>query len=129
MESNLASSQSSEGSAKATFADMKASKSKEISSGQELIDSKKSELAETDEKNAGAKEDLEDTSATLAADTNFLANLKDKCDSATADYVARSKVRNEEIEAVAEAMEILTSDDAKDLLLKFVQKSSTRTSE
>merc|ERR1719440_152519 len=52
METNLASSQSEEANAKATFADMKASKSKEISSAEELIDSKKAELAETDTKNA-----------------------------------------------------------------------------
>jgi hypothetical protein len=125
-ETNLASSQKDETNAKATFDEMKASKNKEISSAQELIDSKKAELAETDEKNAQSKEDLEDTSATIAADTEFLANLKDKCDSATADYVARSKVRNEEIKAVAEAMDILNGDEARDLLLKFVQVSSLK---
>jgi len=125
-ETNLASSQKEEENAKATFADMKASKTQEINSAQELIDSKKAELAETDEKNAQSKESLEDTTETIAADTKFLANLKDKCDTALADYMARSKVRNEEITAVAEAMEILTGDEAKDLLLKFVQVSSLR---
>jgi len=123
-ETNLANSQTEEGEAKDTFASMKASKEEEIRSGNELIDSKKAELASTDEKNAAAKEDLEDTTATVAADTKFLANLKDKCDSATADYQARSKVRNEEILAVGEALEIVTGDEAKDLLLKFVQRSS-----
>merc|ERR1719335_1199114 len=130
METNLKSSTDDETTAKETFASMKASKEEEISAAEELIASKKTELASTDEKNAAAKEDLEDTTATVAADTKFLANLKDKCDSATADYQARSKVRNEEILAVGEAMEILTGDDAKDLLLKFVQKSSvTRVSQ
>merc|ERR550514_2211646 len=123
-ETNLASATSEESQAKDTFASMKSSKTEEINAAEELIESKKADLASTDEKNAAAKDDLEDTSATVAADTTFLANLKDKCDSATADYQARTKVRNEEIEAVAEAMEILTGDDAKDLLLKFVQKSS-----
>merc|ERR1719247_802376 len=78
-ETNLASSQKDEANAKATFEDMKASKNKEISSAQELIDSKKAEHAETNQKNAQAKEELEDTSATIASDTQFLANLKDKC--------------------------------------------------
>jgi len=127
-ETNLATSTSEEGQAKETFASMKASKTEEITAASELIDSKTAELASTDQKNAQSKEDLEDTTATIAADTKFLANLKDKCDSATADYVARSKIRNEEILAVAEAMEILTGDDAKDLLLKFTQVSSTRVS-
>jgi hypothetical protein len=127
-ETNLKTSQDEEATAKDTFASMKDSKTKEITAASELIDSKKEELATTDEKNAAAKEDLEDTNAAVAADTTFLANLKDKCDSATADYVARSKVRNEEIKAVAEAMDILTGDDAKDLLLKFVQVSSKASS-
>jgi hypothetical protein len=126
METNLKSSTDEEAQAKDTFASMKASKTEEINAASELIASKTTELAATDEKNAASKEDLEDTSATVAADTVFLAELKDKCDTATADYQARSKVRNEEIEAVAEAMEILQGDDAKDLLLKFTQVSSMR---
>jgi len=126
METNLKSSTDDETTAKETFASMKASKTEEINAATELIESKKAELAETDSKNAAAKEDLEDTTATVAADTKFLAELKDKCDTATADYTARSKVRNEEILAVAEAMEILQGDDAKDLLLKFTQISSSR---
>merc|ERR1719160_610347 len=125
-ETNLVSAQKEEGQAKDTYSDMKASKTQEITSAEELIDSKTAELAATDEKNAASKEDLEDTNAVVAADTKFLAELKDKCDSATADYVARSKVRNEEIQAVAEAMDILMGDDARDLLLKFVQVSSSR---
>jgi len=127
-ETNLATSQSEEGQAKDTFASMKASKTKEITSAEELIDSKKAELASTDSKNAASKEDLLDTDATVVADTKFLASLKDKCDTALADYTARSKIRNEEILAVGEAMEILTGDDAKDLLLKFVQVSSKKSS-
>jgi len=127
-ETNLKTAQDEEGSAKETFASMKASKTEEITAASELIDSKTAEKASTEQKLAASKEDLEDTNAIVAADTTFLANLKDKCDTATADYMARSKVRNEEIEAVAEAMDILTGDDAKDLLLKFVQVSSSRSS-
>jgi len=123
-ETNLVTSTKEEETAKDTFASMKSSKTEEITAAKELIDSKTAELATTDSNNAAAKEDLSDTEATVEADTKFLANLKDKCDSATADYQARSKVRNEEILAVGEAMEILTGDDAKDLLLKFIQKSS-----
>jgi len=126
-ETNLASAQTNEASAKDTYASMKGSKTTEINAAQELIDSKKAEMASTDEKNAAAKEDLVDTNTLLASDSTFLVNLKDKCDTATADYMARSKVRNEEIKAVAEAMEILNGDDAKDLM-RFVQVSSARVS-
>jgi hypothetical protein len=126
-ETNLAESQKDEETAKQEYAEMKSAKEEEISAGNELIDSKKVELGETDKKNAMAKEDLADTEATLAADTDFLANLKTKCEKAAAEYAARSKVRNEEIKAVSETIGILTDDDAKDLLLKFVQTSSKQT--
>merc|ERR1719327_1374434 len=99
----------------------------EIAAGEELIDAKTVELGDTDKKNAMAKEDLADTEATVAADTEFLANLKTKCEKAASEYAARSKIRNEEIKAVSETIGILTDDDAKDLLLKFVQTSSKQT--
>merc|ERR1719443_2540079 len=126
METNLAQSQKDEESAIAEFKDMKASKTEEITASEELIDSKTVELADAGEKLASSKQDSEDTTATVAADTEFLANLKKKCDNAQAEYMARSKVRNEEIQAVTDTIGILTEDDAKDLM-NFIQVSSQRT--
>merc|ERR1719191_461560 len=125
MESDLSTSQADEEKAKADFAEMTEDKKEEIGAAKELIDAKFVELAETDEKNALSKKDLEDTSEALDADTKFLEELKPKCESAESEYMARSKVRNEEIQAVSETIGILTDDDAKDMLLKFVQVSSS----
>merc|ERR1719316_459249 len=125
METDLSTSQADEEKAKADYAEMTADKKQEISAAKELIDAKFVELAETDEKNALSKKDLEDTSEALDADTKFLAELKPKCENAESEYMARSKVRNEEIQAVSETIGILTDDDAKDMLLKFVQVSSS----
>merc|ERR1719171_2605517 len=121
METGLVESQKTEATAKDDFASMKSSKSDEIASATELIDSKTVELASTDEKLAASKNDLEETEATLAADTEFLANLKKKCTNADAEYMARQKVRSEEIQAISETLSILTDDEAKDLMLKFTQ--------
>jgi len=128
METNLKTSQTEEGSALEQFGQMKAAKTDEINSANELIDSKTVELAQTDESNAQSKQDLEDTSNTLAADTDFLANLKSKCANSDSEYEARRKVRTDEIMAVTETINIVTSDDAKDLLNKqsFIQLSSHR---
>ena len=54
-------------------------KEAEIAAGQEQIDTKTQELADTDEKNAQAKEDVEDTKKSLSADEQFLMMLKEKC--------------------------------------------------
>jgi hypothetical protein len=127
METDLSTSQKDEEKAKVDFAEMSADKKKEIDSAKELIDAKFVELADTDEKNALAKKDLEDTSAALDSDTKFLADLKPKCENAEAEYMQRSSVRNQEIEAVSQTIGILTDDEAKDTLLKFVQVSSSST--
>merc|ERR1719247_3628434 len=113
METDLSTSQADEEKAKADFADMTADKKEEIGAAKELIDAKFVELAETDEKNALSKKDLEDTTAALDADTKFLEELVPKCENSQAEYDARSKVRNEEIATVGETIGILTDDDAR----------------
>merc|ERR1719337_72807 len=78
-ETNLSSSQKEEMANQKAYEDLKAAKQAEIAAGQEQIDAKTTELASTDEKNAQAKEDLEDTKNTLTEDEAFLAMLKEKC--------------------------------------------------
>merc|ERR1719159_765004 len=104
METDLKTSQSDEEKAKADYKEMKSDKEDEIGSAKELIDAKFVELAETDEKHAMSKQDLEDTTAALDADTKFLAELVPKCENAQSEYDARKKVRSEEIQAVSETI-------------------------
>merc|ERR1740133_362914 len=82
------------------------------------------ELATADEKNAQSKENLEDTRNTLAADTAFLADLKDRCQNMDQEYEERTKTRQLEIAAVGKALAFLSSDEAHDLFTRtfnFVQ--------
>merc|ERR1719387_1199866 len=125
-EQNLATSQKDEEQAVAEYASLKTAKTQEIKAGEDLIDTKTVQLAEAKEKNAQSKEDLEDTRASLKADTEFLANLKLKCQGADKEYADRCKVRNDELTAVSETISILTDDDAKDQFNKsmgFLQMS------
>merc|ERR1719450_1928791 len=78
-ETNLESSQKEEMTNQKAYEDMRAAKEEEIEAGTNLIDTKTQQLASADEKNAQSKENLEDTEANLAADTAFLADLKEKC--------------------------------------------------
>merc|ERR1719313_2478813 len=89
-----------------------------------MIDEKTQMLASTDAKNAQAKEDLHDTENTLAADEEFLANLKKTCAAVDAEWAERTKTRNLETEACSKALALLNSDEAHDLFgksLGFVQ--------
>merc|ERR1719262_1499032 len=106
---------------------MKAAKTEEIEAGNREAGNKATELADANEKCSQAKEDLEDTTAQLAADRTFLADVKDRCGKMDKEWEVRTKVRQEEMTAVGEALQILTDDDARDLMARttLLQTSST----
>jgi len=133
-ESNLSASQKEEAESQKAYEELKAAKEEEIAAGQEQIDSKTAELADTDEKNAQAKQDVIDTKASLSADEEFLMMLKEKCSMTDSEWEKRSKTRALEMEACSKALAFLTSDDAHDLFTRtfnpaFVQKSASMSSE
>merc|ERR1712232_838075 len=116
------------------YEDLKAAKEAEIAAGQEQIDTKTQELADTWEKNAQAKEDVEDTKKSLSADEQFLMMLKEKCSVTDSEWEERQKTRQLEMEAVSKALAVLSGDDAHDLFTKtfnpsLLQKENSRHSE
>merc|ERR1712157_153110 len=83
-----------------------------------------------DEKLAQAKEDIEDTRNSLAADEKFLMMLKEKCQMTDKEWEERQKTRQLEMEAVSKALAILSGDDAHDLFTRtfnpaLLQESSS----
>merc|ERR1712032_1610259 len=133
-ETNLSSSQKEEMANQKAYEELKAAKEDEIKAGQEQIDSKTQELADTDEKNAQAKEDVADTRKSLSADEQFLMMLKEKCSMTDKEWEERQKTRQLEMEAVSKALAVLSGDDAHDLFTKtfnpaFVQTESAARSE
>merc|ERR1719475_23178 len=122
-ESNLSASQKEEMANQKAFEELKAAKQDEIAAGQAQIDSKTQELADTDEKNAQAKEDVEDTKKSLSADEQFLMMLKEKCSMTDAEWEERQKSRQLEMEAVSKALAVLSTDDAHDLFTKTFNPS------
>merc|ERR1712242_602705 len=117
-EANLSDSQKEEMANQKAYEDLKAAKEEEIAAGQEQIDKKTAELADTDEKNAQAKEDIEDTKKSLSADEEFLMMLKEKCSMTGKEWEERQKTRQLEMEAVSKALAVLSGDDAHDLFTR-----------
>merc|ERR1719298_315620 len=66
--------------------------------------------AKTLEAEAEAKGDLADTSASLAEDEKFLADLDSECKQKSFDFEQRQIVRQGEIEAIGKAIEIMSGD-------------------
>lgn len=120
MDKDLAASHKAEITAEIGFQKLRSTKEGEIQAAAKSLDEKSVELADTNQRVAQAKEDLEDTKETLSADEKFLMDLKSRCKTAAEDYAARSKTRQEEIVAIGETINILMDDDSRDLISKTI---------
>lgn len=87
------------------------------------------EKSETDQANSEANDMLEDTRNSLSADESFLMNLKESCAATDKEFEQRQKTRAEEVQAVSKAVQVLSSDDARDTFsstFNFMQISSNQ---
>merc|ERR1740115_436303 len=124
MQGELKESQETEAARAANFAELRTAKTSEIESGEKMSETKEDELAKTDMDNAEAKEDLGQTQAQLAENQKFLGNLGKMCAEGDANFAKRKQSRLSEIQAVAQTIEILAGDEAKDAMdttFSFVQ--------
>jgi hypothetical protein len=129
MDRDLAAAHKAEINAEISFQKLRASKEGEIAAATQSMEEKSTELANTNEEVAQAKQDLEDTKDALDSDTKFLMDLKERCKTADADYASRKATRQDEITAIGETIQILTDDEARDLMSKsvaFLQMGSRR---
>merc|ERR1712045_949077 len=93
----------------------------------------RTEKAETKAKKlqakADAEGDLEDTTTTRDADQKYLAGLTATCEQKASDFESRQQLRTEELEAIAKAIEIISSGavsgNADKYLPTLVQKSKS----
>merc|ERR1719377_218131 len=109
---------------------MKGEKESEIAQYESSIQDKTALLAKTKEALATAKGDLKDTKASLSADQRFLLEMTERCTQGDYEWERRQKMRSAEIEAVSQAIVILTSDEVKDgqqTTFGFLQTSSMST--
>lgn len=106
--------------AEVQFQKLRAAKMSEISAASEQKDSKEQQLADLENKMASAEKDIDRTEKAKTEDEKFLANLKKNCKTEDEQFKERTKVRSEEIRALAETLTILTADDARDLFGKTV---------
>merc|ERR1712157_597155 len=77
---------------------------------------------------ADAKGDLTETTETKEADTKYLDDLVATCEQKASDFESRQQLRTEELEAIAKAIEIISSGavkgNAEKRLPSLVQKQS-----
>merc|ERR1719161_2497703 len=120
MEAGLKEAVADEEKAIAGFADLKASKEKEIEVASEAIETKTARSGEIAVSVVQTENALEDTQVELADTQKFISQLESECATKEKEWAVRQKMRAEEISAISEAIGILNDDDALDVFKKAV---------
>jgi len=118
MEAELKEAVADDAKATAGFADLKASKEKEVEVATEAIETKTGRAGETAVSVVQTADSLEDTQNELADTQKFVQQLESECATKEQEFAARQKLRAEEVAAISQAIGILNDDDALDVFKK-----------
>merc|ERR1719247_2960098 len=124
MEKDLADATSEEETAIKDFNGLMAAKTKEINALSKEIETKIAQVGELGVELVNQKEDLDDTTKSLAEDEQFLKDLETDCKTKDEEWAARQKIRAEEVLAIADTIKILNDDDALELFKKTLPSPS-----
>merc|ERR1719335_1239146 len=89
---------------------------RQIASATSERDSKIAFKAKREQDKSDGEGDLVDTKATLAEDEKFLSDLTAQCEQKNLDFEQRQKVRQEELDAIQQAIDIMSSDKVSGLV-------------
>jgi len=87
-------------------------KKAQIQAAEQQIEKKREEKATTKTKMFQAEVEIKDKKKNIGADAAFVKTMTEKCAQNDGEYAERVKTREEEIEAVTKALEVLDSDEA-----------------
>merc|ERR1719389_1496425 len=107
-----------------TFEELMSAKEKEVASLSKAIEEKMVRLGDLQVSIVEMKEDLDDTSKALLEDKKFLADLDKNCAIKTKEHEENSKMRSEELLALADTIKVLNDDDALELFKKTLPGAS-----
>jgi outer membrane murein-binding lipoprotein Lpp len=132
MTSNLNEATANENSAIASYDGLMAAKTKEVNALTQSIEEKSVRLGELQVSIVEMKEDLDDTQKSLADDQKFLADLGKNCELKAKEHEENTRLRSQELLALADTIKVLNDDDALELFKKalpgasaFVQMTAT----
>merc|ERR1719443_2035515 len=124
MEKDIAAELAEEEKAKQDFEGVVASKEKQIAGATKAIEEKIKRVGEVGIEIVNLKEDLDDTTESLAEDQKFLLDLDKNCETKKKEWAVICKTRQEELVALADTIKILNDDDAQELFKKSIPSAS-----
>jgi len=124
MEKALADATAAEKDSLKDFDGLMKAKTKEINTLTKSIETKIAKIGELGVEVVTQKEDLDDTTKSLAEDEAFLKDLEKNCKTKEDEWAIRCKIRAEELLAIADTIKILNDDDALELFKKTLPTPS-----
>jgi len=110
-----------EATANRDYEEFMATKAKELAQMEETKAKKEAEKVEAETNLAETTQSYDDTTAQKKADEEFFDATKDACSAKHDEWVVRVDMRDQELKGIAEALEILTSDEAREIFQKAIQ--------
>merc|ERR550514_773145 len=99
----------------------------ELVNMKEMLSKKEREKAEFVLRLADTEQELQNTSDQLAEDSKFFDGVKEACSAKAEEWGERSSLRTSELEGIEKALEILTSDEAKEMFGKAIKPGMEKT--
>merc|ERR1719446_569401 len=118
MNADLAEATANENASIKAYDELMAAKEKEVAALTKAIEEKMVRLGKLQVDIVEMKEDLDDTGKGLLEDKKFLADLEKNCKTKAAEHEENTKLRSEELLALADTIKILNDDDALELFKK-----------
>jgi predicted nucleic acid-binding Zn-ribbon protein len=118
MDQDLADATAAEKAGIADFEKLMEANSKVIAASTDAIETKTQRVGELKVEIVQLKDDAADAAEASAEDAKFLANLQKDCKGKDSEWEERSKLRAEELVALADTIKVLNDDDALDLFKK-----------
>jgi len=104
------------------FEELLAAKQKELGKMRDMVDKKEQEKSEAETSLAENTQTYDETEAQLKADAKFFDEMKKGCEDKHKEWTERSKLREQELEGITKALEILSSDEARELFAKSIKE-------
>jgi len=124
MNKNLGEATADENTAIKNYDGLMGAKTKEVAALTRSIEEKMVRLGELQVSIVEMKEDLDDTAKSLLEDKKFLGDLSKNCALKTEENEQNTKLRSEELLALADTIKVLNDDDALELFKKTLPGAS-----
>jgi len=123
---NLQTSNADEAKAHRNYEDLMATKEKQLNTLQESLVSKEAKKAEDEIQLADATQTYADSEEQLKSEIELFDATKKSCTQKTDDWSKRSTARTSELDGIKKALEILTSDESKELFAKSIKPGASK---